>query len=119
MNQIQQKKKNLQQPGIEPGPDPWQGPILPLDYYCSEEELKSGQMKGRDDRESQKMIEKKEKSSYFILVKCFFISTVLIIGFQYSSLFLFIYSLFYQYLSVLNYPEVFSEKSVMMCRILF
>ena len=37
MNQIQQKKKNLQQPGIEPGPDPWQGPILPLDYYCSEE----------------------------------------------------------------------------------
>ena len=25
----------MQQPGIEPGPDPWQGPILPLDYYCS------------------------------------------------------------------------------------
>ena len=32
---MSEKKKNLQQPGIEPGPDPWQGPILPLDYYCS------------------------------------------------------------------------------------
>ena len=38
-------------------------------------------MKESENRESHRMIEMKEKSSYFILLKCFFISTVLIIGF--------------------------------------
>ena len=28
------KKKQLHQPGIEPGSVPWQGTILPLDHWC-------------------------------------------------------------------------------------
>ena len=30
------EKKNLHQPGIEPGSVPWQGTILPLDHWCCE-----------------------------------------------------------------------------------
>ena len=28
------KKRNMHQPGIEPGSVPWQGTILPLDHWC-------------------------------------------------------------------------------------
>ena len=28
------KQKSMHRPGIEPGPPPWQGEILPLDQRC-------------------------------------------------------------------------------------
>ena len=44
-------EKGLHRPGIEPGPPPWQGEILPLDQRCSRSERAIG---GCNERESEK-----------------------------------------------------------------
>ena len=34
-----QMQNKLRSPGLEPGPGPWQGPIIPLDYERCDEEV--------------------------------------------------------------------------------
>ncbi|RDX71794.1 hypothetical protein CR513_48806, partial [Mucuna pruriens] len=34
LSQLSYPRKDMHQPGIEPGSVPWQGTILPLDHWC-------------------------------------------------------------------------------------
>ena len=39
-----QMQNKLRSPGLEPGPGPWQGPIIPLDYERCDHELARAQI---------------------------------------------------------------------------